>query len=441
MKKTNVRIVTAFLALTFIPKKLKAVIKFFILFITLNAATWIAPPKASAQVSISFQVFYDNLSPYGNWVDNSDYGYVWVPRVSRGFTPYGTQGHWVYTHHGWTWYSNFSWGWAPFHYGRWFRDPYYGWIWVPDNEWGPGWVTWRRSEGYYGWAPIGPGISIDFAYSSGYNLPYDQWRFVRDRDFGRDNIYNYYVSTSNYTTIINNSTVINNIQADNAGNVRYNYNAGPDRVEVERRAGRTFTPVTIKESNKPGQNLNRGELQIYKPQVQKNVSEGRKPAPSKVVGWKEKQPAKIQPVKQQPIKQQPVKEQPVKQQPVKQQPIKQQPVKEQPVKQQPVKQQPIKQQPVKEQPVKQQPVKEQPVKQQPVKQQPIKQQPVKEQPVKQQPVKEQPVKQQPVKEQPVKQQPVKEQPVKQQPVKEQPVKQQPVKPEPKKNVPPKKDNG
>jgi hypothetical protein len=302
MKKVNERIMTAFLSLTSIPTKLRTVIKFFILFIALNAVTWIAPQKTSAQISISFQVFYDNLSPYGNWVNNSDYGYVWVPRVSRGFTPYGTNGHWVYTRAGWTWYSNYSWGWAPFHYGRWFYDSWYGWVWVPDNEWGPGWVCWRRSAGYYGWAPIGPGISIDIAYSSGYNLPYDRWRFVRDRDFGRADINNYYVRTTNYTTIINNSTVINNIQVDNSRNVRYY--AGPERTEVERSAGKTFTPVAITESSRPGQNLSRGELQIYRPQVQKNIATDHRPAPSKVMEWKGNQPTKQQPAKQQPTQQQ-----------------------------------------------------------------------------------------------------------------------------------------
>jgi DNA segregation ATPase FtsK/SpoIIIE-like protein len=285
---------TAFRSLPIIPPRLKkAVTKIFVLFIVLSSLTWIAPQKASAQVYVNFQIFYDNLSPYGDWVDNSDYGYVWVPRVSHRFCPYGTNGHWVFTHAGWTWFSNYSWGWAPFHYGRWFYDSYYGWVWVPDNEWGPGWVTWRRSEGYYGWAPIGPGISIDFAYSSGYSLPYDRWRFVRDRDFGRTDINNYYVSTSNYTTIINNSTVINNIQVDNSQHV--SYNAGPDRTEVEGRVGKTFAPLAIKESTRPAQNLSKDQLEIYRPQVQKNISAAQKPAPTKVVGWKGKQ----QPTQQQ----------------------------------------------------------------------------------------------------------------------------------------------
>jgi hypothetical protein len=268
---------------------MKATSKIFILFLVVNLVTLIAPQKATAQVSINFQLFYDNLSPYGNWVDNSDYGYVWVPNVSDEFTPYGSNGYWVFTNVGWTWVSNYSWGWAPFHYGRWFHDSYYGWLWVPGDEWGPGWVTWRRSEGYYGWAPIGPGISISIAYSSGYRLPYNQWTFVRDRDFGKTNIYNYYINSSRNTTIINNSTVINNIQRDNSSNVRYN--AGPDRTEVQRRTGTTIAPVALRERNKPGQNLSNRELQIYKPRVEKNYASERKPAPSKVMRLKDVKPA------------------------------------------------------------------------------------------------------------------------------------------------------
>ena len=247
------------------------------------AGITIAPQKATAQVSVSFQVFYDDLSPYGNWVNYSDYGYVWVPDAGDGFTPYSSNGHWIYTYDGWTWVSDYSWGWAPFHYGRWFYEPYYGWIWVPGNEWGPGWVTWRRSNDYYGWAPIGPGISIDMAYSSGYNLPYDRWTFVRNRDFGRTNINNYYINNSNNVTIINNTTVINNIQLNGNRNTRYN--AGPDRTEVERSVGRKFSPIAIRETNKPGQRLQSNQLEIYRPQVQKDNT-GSRSTPSRVADIK-----------------------------------------------------------------------------------------------------------------------------------------------------------
>ena len=262
---------------------MKTINKILILFIALNVITLKTPQKASAQVT--FQIFYDDLSPYGDWVDNSDYGYVWVPDVAYGFTPYGTNGYWVYTNSGWTWVSNYSWGWAPFHYGRWYNDPFYGFIWVPGNEWGPGWVTWRMSEGYYGWAPIGPGISMNLAYSNGYDLPYNYWIFINAGDMGRTNINNYYINSTNNITIINNSTVVNNHRTNNSGNV--NYNTGPDRKEVEKHTGKTITPVNIKDNNKPGQSMNNGNLNIYRPNFEKNNNESKKPVPLKVTSHKE----------------------------------------------------------------------------------------------------------------------------------------------------------
>ncbi|MBL0131050.1 MAG: hypothetical protein IPP43_07900 [Chitinophagaceae bacterium] len=295
---------------------MKTVIKTFILTLVLSSVTWIIPKTASGQVSVSFQVFYDDLSPYGNWVNNEDYGYVWVPDVYGGFTPYGTNGYWVYTYEGWTWVSNYSWGWAPFHYGRWTYDPYYGWIWIPDNEWGPGWVSWRRSDDYYGWAPLGPGISIDISFGSGYNLPYNQWIFVRNRDFGRTNINNYYINNSNNVTIINNTTVINNTRVDNTSNVRYN--TGPDRTEVERRSGKIFTPVAIRENNKPGQNLSNGELRLYRPKVEKNNSNGEKSAPAKVVSMKDVKPVNKRNMENQPPAKQKNNDQPAYKPPVQQ---------------------------------------------------------------------------------------------------------------------------
>jgi hypothetical protein len=261
---------------------MKTKIKLVALFLMLFAATVTAPQKASANgISISFQVFYDELSPYGDWVFNPQYGYVWLPNVEPGFFPYATDGDWVLTDDGWTWVSYYRWGWAPFHYGRWFIDPYYGPMWVPGYEWGPGWVIWSRSGDYYGWAPMGPGISYDLVYGRDYHFPHNYWRFVRGRDFGRPHVYNYYVDNSTNITIVNNITVINNYQEDRSRHVRYN--AGPDRHEVERRTGRTYNPVVIKESTKPGENLNNNELVIYKPRVERSGESFNKPAPSKVV--------------------------------------------------------------------------------------------------------------------------------------------------------------
>ncbi|MCK9220906.1 MAG: hypothetical protein M0P47_12780, partial [Bacteroidales bacterium] len=341
---------------------MKAKIKIFLLTLMFMMSIGFISKKTSAQVvSVSFQVFYDELTPYGTWVDNPDYGYVWIPNVAPGFTPYATNGYWVFTDLGWTWVSNYSWGWAPFHYGRWYIDPRYGAIWVPDNEWGPGWVTWRRSGDYYGWAPIGPGVSIETAYSNGYNVPFNQWTFVRNRDFGRRNINNYYVNSSKNVTIINNSTVITNIQIDRSRNVRYN--AGPERREVEKQAGRSFNPVLIRESNKPGQSLTNNRLQIYRPPVEKNVASGTRPSPARVESLNNvktlqqrtnatqlqktnQQPAQgqrtVQPVNQQPQQRtvQPTKQQPQQPQQRTVQPTKQQPQQPQQRTVQPTKQQP-----------------------------------------------------------------------------------------------------
>jgi hypothetical protein len=397
--------------------------KLFAIALILIIGTCIAPVKTSAQGGyVSFQVFYDELTPYGTWVENPDYGYVWLPDVAPGFTPYATNGYWVNTEDGWTWVSNYSWGWAPFHYGRWYSDPYYGPMWVPDNEWGPGWVTWRSSGGYYGWAPIAPGISISIAYSNSYNVPYSQWTFVRDRDFGRTNINNYYISSSNNITIINNSTVINNTRVDRSRNVTYN--AGPERAEVEKRVGKRFAPVAIRESSKPGQRLENNQLQIYRPQVQRSGNNGQKPAPSRVTNLKDvKPPAQRTPAtprqkanpqeNHQAIPPQRTEQQPKKQQPQQQQQQKQQPQRQQPQKQQPQKQQPQRQQPQKQQPQQQQPQRQQIQKQQPQQQQPQRQQIQKQQPQQQQPQKQQPQRQQPQKQQPQKQQPQKQQPDKQ----------------------------
>src|SRR5687768_2542773 len=88
----------------------------------------------------SYQEFYDDLSPYGQWINDPQYGYVWVPDAGDDFRPYFSNGYWANTDYGNTWVSNYRWGWAPFHYGRWTYSNFYGWTWIPGNVWGPAWV-------------------------------------------------------------------------------------------------------------------------------------------------------------------------------------------------------------------------------------------------------------------------------------------------------------
>ncbi|OIR05680.1 hypothetical protein GALL_121150 [mine drainage metagenome] len=277
----------------------------FFLFCIFN---FINPQKIAAQnVSVDFQIFYDDLSPYGTWVDDSQYGYVWIPDVAPGFSPYATNGHWIFTDAGWTWVSDYPWGWATFHYGRWYNDGIYGPTWVPDYEWGPGWVSWRSSDEYFGWTPLRPGTSINIAYGSGHHRSDKDWRFVQNRNFGRTDLNKYYVNVSDNGSIINNSRVINNIRTDRVRNVTYN--AGPERKDAERRVGKSFKPVTIRERNTPGHNLHNNQLNIYRPRLQNNLDKP-KPAPHKVASLNEA----ISTVQRRAVKPQQRNNQPVKQQ-------------------------------------------------------------------------------------------------------------------------------
>jgi hypothetical protein len=48
------------------------------------------PAPAAPVEEVSYQSFYDQLSPYGNWVNYPGYGYVWSPNAGPDFQPYAT---------------------------------------------------------------------------------------------------------------------------------------------------------------------------------------------------------------------------------------------------------------------------------------------------------------------------------------------------------------
>jgi len=261
------------------------------------------PPPPPPPSEVSYQNFYDALSPYGEWINNPEYGYVWMPNVGPDFRPYATNGNWVYTDEGWTWASNYSWGWAPFHYGRWFYEDGYGWMWIPGNEWAPAWVSWRRSPDYYGWAPLGPSVSMTVAVGGGYNPPPHYWCFVPQQYVTSPHVNNYYVSEQQNVTIINNTTVIRNTTVvnntynnttvinNNISNTRVtvnNYAGGPDPGEVSRVTGTPLRPVAVRESNTPGANSGGGGFAIYRPKINALQTSGgtggasSHPAPARV---------------------------------------------------------------------------------------------------------------------------------------------------------------
>jgi hypothetical protein len=109
------------------------------------------PPRAPDQ-----RAFEQQLSPYGRWVDTPEYGRVWVPaNVGPDWQPYA-DGRWVSTNWGWSFAAPVPWGSVVYHYGRWGWRAGFGWFWVPAYVWGPAWVSWRWTNGYACWAPLGP---------------------------------------------------------------------------------------------------------------------------------------------------------------------------------------------------------------------------------------------------------------------------------------------
>lgn len=118
------------------------------------------------------------LSQYGSFVQHPKYGEVWVPTVTpQGWHPYPPC-HWVNTRqYGWYFNDATPWGQIVHHYGRWFHDEQMGWIWIPGAEFSPGWVVWRTSPQWIGWAPTLPDEDIKTVSVDEFNNS-DQWIFM-----------------------------------------------------------------------------------------------------------------------------------------------------------------------------------------------------------------------------------------------------------------------
>lgn len=203
----------------------------------------------SVAVSVNFNTFQQQLSPYGRWMNNPRFGQVWVYNEA-GFKPYYTNGHWEYTNFGWSWESDYDWGWAPFHYGRWEQDPYYGWMWIPGYDWAPAWVSWSSYNDYYGWAPLGYGINSNVSFGS---VPYDRWNFI-PRRYISDRYVNRYCVPHYGNNNFRSAVVINNYYNGNNGVGRYG--RGPQRREAERYTGNRISERRIDYTDR---NRNRGQ--------------------------------------------------------------------------------------------------------------------------------------------------------------------------------------
>lgn len=135
----------------------------------------------------SVDVFYDQLSPYGVWVDEPDVGRVFIPDAAD-YVPY-SRGHWEYTRVGFVWVSSEPFGWATSHYGRWAYSRFFGrWYWLPDTEWGPAWVEWREAGDDFGWAPLPPETVV----RAGGEPPVESWHYCGAAHILDRNVIRYY---------------------------------------------------------------------------------------------------------------------------------------------------------------------------------------------------------------------------------------------------------
>jgi hypothetical protein len=125
------------------------------------------------------------LTQYGRFVQHQKYGEVWVPTVTpQGWHPYPPC-NWVNSkQYGWYYDDKTPWGQIVHHYGRWVYDAQMGWIWTPGSEFSPGWVVWRTSPEWVGWAPMPPDQDVQKISAADFNNA-GYWIFVETRKFAQ----------------------------------------------------------------------------------------------------------------------------------------------------------------------------------------------------------------------------------------------------------------
>ena len=240
------------------------------------AATPPPPPAPSHPITLDMSLFYDELSPYGDWYWLEPYGWVWSPdSVSVRWRPY-TLGRWVYTDYGWTWDSEEEWGWAVFHYGRWLDLPYHGWVWVPGSDWGPAWVAWRYGGGWIAWAPLPPpafwrpevGLEIGIGDLDMMIQP-SGWIFLEPKFFFEPAVYRYVVPNPRNLTLIKVTKNVTKIRIDQDRV----FNEGVDVDLIQRETGGRATRLHIADSAAPPRHgatpRTDKDLPLYRPPISK----------------------------------------------------------------------------------------------------------------------------------------------------------------------------
>jgi hypothetical protein len=222
--------------------------------------------------TVSFQSFYDVLSPMGEWIQitkedidedlndgegesfvmNRNTGdelfFIWKPNTDNNWKPYAN-GKWEYTDHGWLWVSADTWGNATYNYGRWWNSPKYGWVWLPGYTWAPAWVRWKvtNDDKYIGWVPLSPKAkwkSETGITEKNYNYKNKDadWVFVENSTFAEEISLNRTINQSENYKLVNSSTDITDLKVDNDRI----FNKGPDVIKMEEKTGKKFRSKKMK---------------------------------------------------------------------------------------------------------------------------------------------------------------------------------------------------
>jgi hypothetical protein len=242
-------------------------------------------PSGRASVDLGF--FYDDLAPYGNWIERPSYGWVWTPRaVASSWRPY-QNGHWVATDDGWVWVTDEPYGWATYHYGRWYEDPELGWSWVPGDTWGPSWVSFQEGNDYVGWAPLPPGVNVSVGFSGGgyaYGIAPAAYLFVPERDFLAPRLGGYYVSRDRIDPIFRQTRNFTNYRFQ--GGRVFNQGVPIDRFQRFGRVPRYQVADVGANFRQRGGRLEGNRLAMFRPQVQRTarlVPPNQRPAARRAV--------------------------------------------------------------------------------------------------------------------------------------------------------------
>lgn len=243
---------------------------------------------------VSYADFYTNLAPYGQWIEDEHYGFVWSPNVDNTFRPYYTNGRWAQTDYGNTWISDYPWGWAPFHYGRWTFDSYYGWLWIPGSLWGPAWVSWRSGTGTFGWAPLSPEFEFSEKEIKAYHCPKDWWVMLPAKYLYGGNYYRYLTGPFGNSTVLKGTSIADNTYTSNS-NI---FVGGPTVSQVEKISEKPVQVYHLNNSGSPrAAYIHNDVIKMFRPaEIKPDLATGERPVPPGAITGPRKMTREGQPV-------------------------------------------------------------------------------------------------------------------------------------------------